>query len=718
MATNSIDDQLAAELKDSYEKIPKSEQPGELVDNEILKKFKKQDQSKKLVAWVRSEYEKCKSARKTEENDWYLNLAFYNGYQYHDWRTVSGKQGLVEEPNPSNLPRITVNRIEPIIRTEIAKTTAQKPSATVVPASNDEDDLLSATAGEQVWESIYDQNKFQTDILQKAEFWRAITGNGFIKTYWDSSKKVYESFKTTDPLTGEARTDRRLAYVGDVVQDVVSPFHLYVPDLSEEDLERQPYVLNVYTKSEEWVRQMFGSVLPKDFKPNKVSASEIQDTALMDLRGIDNAKPDAVLMIEMWVKPGQNKWLPNGGLVTIVDTEIVQYSDTGIPYHHGQYPFAHLQGISNGKFYRRSVIKNLIPLQREYNRTRSQIIHAKNLMAKPQMMYDEGSVDPRKITARAGIWIPVRPGFSKPTPVPIQPLPSYVIQEVQQLQVDFEDISGQHQISRGDAGGVTAATALAYLGERDDAYLTTVFHSIEAAVEKVARQSLSLFVQYVEEARVVKITGADGSFDAMMLSGADIASATDIRVESGSALPTSKAARQALITEWMKMGFIPPEDGLRVLEMGMLKQYYNTIKIDENAAQRENLMMKRITEEMLQQLEAAWNEGAMAGDLDKTDPTTGQPLMVPPMVPVNAWDNHAVHIEIHNRFRKSQAFQLLPEVVKAEFQKHISMHEQAIQQQLMQQMQAQLAAGAPQETSQAGAVEAPLQSGMTEEQLG
>ena len=714
MATNSFDEQLSADEQGSYESIPKAEMAGELVDDDVLKKFKKQERAKKLVAWAKSEYEKCKSARKTEENDWYLNLAFYNGYQYHDWRTVSGKQGLVEEPNPSNLPRITVNRIEPIVRTEVAKTTAQKPSATVVPASNDEDDLLSATAGEQVWESIYDKNKFQTDVLQKAEFWRAITGNGFIKTFWDSSAKVYESTKVNDPLTGEPRIERNLAYTGEVVQEAVSPFHVYIPDMSEEDIERQPYVLNVYTKSEEWVRQMFGAVLPKDFTPSKVAASEIQDASLMDLRGVDNAKPDAVLIIEMWVKPGQNKWLPNGGLVTIVDTEIVQYSDTGIPYHHGQYPFAHLQGISNGKFYRRSVIKNLIPLQREYNRTRSQIVHAKNLMAKPQMMYDEGSVDPRKITARAGIWIPVRPGFSKPTPVPIQPLPNYVLQEVQQLQADFEDISGQHQVSRGESGGLTAATAIAYLGERDDAYLTTIFHSIEAAVEKVAKQSLGLFVQYVEEARMVKITGADGSFDAMMLSGADLASGTDIRIESGSALPTSKAARQALVTEWMKMGFIPPEDGLRILEMGMLKQYYNTIKIDENAAQRENLLIKKITEEMLEEFEAGWNQGAANFDQDKVDPDTGKPLQVPPMVPVNGWDNHAVHIEVHNRFRKSQAFQLLPDVVKAEFQKHISMHEQAFQQQQMAQLQMQ----AIQQNSQSGAKEAPLQSGMTEEQLG
>jgi hypothetical protein len=420
----------------------------------------------------------------------------------------------------------------------------------------------------------------------------------------------------------------------------------------------------------------------------------------------------------MWIKPNQTEWLPKGGLITIVDTEIVQYSDSGIPYHHGQFPFAHLHGVQNGKFYRRSVIKSLIPLQREYNRTRSQIIHAKNLMAKPQMMYQEGSVDARKVTARAGVWIPVRPGFQYPTPVPIQPLPNYVIQEIQQLHTDFEDLSGQHQISRGDSGGVTAATALAYLGERDDAYLTTIFNSIEAGVEKMAKQALSLFVQYVDDKRLVKITGDDGSFDAMMLSGADIASGTDIRVESGSALPTSKAARQALVTEWMKMGFISPEDGLRVLEMGMLKQYYNTIKIDENAAQRENLMMKKITEEMAAQYESEWNNGAAQGDIDKLDPNTGEPLQVPPVVNVNDWDNHAVHVEVHNRFRKSQSYQVLPDVAKAEFQKHISIHEQILQKQAELQMMMQ--GGAPELPAADGQSpeQLPDQTGFTDEQLG
>ena len=703
-----------------YENVPKPSEQGELVDSDVLNKFKKRKEAQELVQWVKTEYQKCKTNRKLEENDWYLQLAFYNGYQYHDWRTVNNKQVLQEEPNPGSVPRITVNRIEPIIRTEIAKTTSGQPSASVVPASNDEDDLLAANAAEQVWNYLYDKSKFQTRVLQRAEFWRAITGNGFIKTLWDPTVEIKEPRTEIDPLTTEKRVTQEVSARGDVDYEVVSPFHLFVSDLAQEDIEQQPYIFNVYTKSTQWVKTTFRDVLPKDFQPSKVTPAEIEEAALMDIRGVDSVRPDSTLVIEAWIKPGATPKLPKGGLVTIVDSEIVQYSDTGLPYAHGEYPFAHLAGIQTGKFYRRSVIRSLIPLQREYNRTRSQIIQAKNLMAKPQMMYQEGSADPRKISAKAGVWIPIRPGFQYPTPVPIQPLPNYVLQEVQQLTTDFEDISGQHQISQGQAGGgVTAATALSYLGERDDAYLTTIYNSIEAAIEKVARQSVSLFVQYVQTERLIKTVGSDGSYDAMMLTGADVASGTDIRVESGSALPTSKAARQSLITEWMKMGFITPNDGLRVLEMGMLKQYYNLIKIDENSAQRENLTMKRLDEMQIQQAAMEFENKVAAGDpsVMTQDPMTGEmmPISQPPLIPVNDWDNHAVHIEVHNRFRKSQTFELLPEAVKEEFQRHIALHQQAAQADMMQQMMM----GAPAEAGPSGAPQGtPEQSGMTAEQLG
>jgi hypothetical protein len=700
---------------------------GEMADDSILNQFKRKDEAKKLVAWVKSEYEKAKQARKMEEQDWYLQLAFYNGTQYRDWTEVikGAPKQLIDAPNPAGTPRIVVNKIEPIIRTEIAKTSSGHPSATVVPASNDDEDLMAATAAEQVWQAMYDKANFQTDVLQKSEFWRAVCGNVFTKTYWDPSAREITPTPTQDPYTGERKIIQKETSKGDVAFEVVSPFHLFVPDLAEESIENQPYLFNVYTKSENWVKSTFGGVLPKDFKPSKVSATEIMDATMMDVKGGNTAKPDAVLVIEMWAKPNGCPFLPKGGLITIVDNEIVQFAENGIPYSHKSYPFAHAYSIPTGRFYRRSVIKNLIPLQRELNRTRSQIIQAKNLMAKPQMMYHEGAVDPRKLSAKAGLWIPVRPGFAMPQPVPIQPLPNYVLQEVQQLESDFEDISGQHQVSRGQSGGVTAATAINYLQERDDAYLTTIFASIEAAIEKTAKQAISLFIQYVNTPRLIKTVGTDGAFDATVLAGADIASGNDIRIESGSALPTSKSARQALITEWMKMQFITPQEGLKMLDMGMLKNFYNLIKLDENHASRENLQMKRLTPEAIQQFQDAWEQGAAQGQPDKVVP--GQvdaegnpiPLAVPAVVQVHSYDNHAVHIEVHNRFRKSQSFDILPDEIKAEFQKHISMHENALQQKMMQEAamgQAPDAAGAPQALP-SEASQMPPQMGQTSEQL-
>jgi hypothetical protein len=116
--------------------------------------------------------------------------------------------------------------------------------------------------------------------------------------------------------------------------------------------------------------------------------------------------------------------------------------------------------------------------------------------------------------------------------------------------------------------------------------------------------------------------------------------------------------------------------------------------------------------------------GVQNGDPSKfapnPDPATGQqiPLDAPPVIAAHDYDNHAIHIEIHNRFRKSQSFDLLPDEVKAEFQKHIQSHQQALQSQMMMQQQGMVPMdNAPQQDAgqQAAMTE---QSGMTAQQLG
>lgn len=625
-------------------------------------------QAEQLARFVNENYTKMKSARSQFERQWYLNMAFYFGRQNVIPQNIKGVGSrLIVPPAPPWRVRMVINKIRPIVRRELSKLTSQKPSASVIPASSDDADLFAAQAGEQIWEAMY-YGKDLKQIIRQSVWWMLVCGLGYTKTYWDGNKEY-------SPNPDEA-------YMGDICYSSETPFHILVPDLREEFLESQPFLIHSSTRTPEWLTQHYQKTLDgQQIKPNAKGANEILNDAYLNLVGQATNDNDSVLVHEMHIKPGAHKDFPEGGVLTVTGDQVIQYSPI-FPYDHREFCFSKIDHIPSGKYYPTSVIEDLIPVQREFNRTRSQIVEAKNRMAKPQLSAQIGSIDVSKMTTEPGQVIQYKPGFQPPQPIPMLPLPNYVLQEVQQLTADFDDISGQHEVTRGNVPpGVTAATAISYLQEQDDSMLTSEVDSIESALEKMAKQTLSLVGQFWDIPRIVKITGVDGSWDAAMFSGSDLNHNTDIRIEAGSSLPTSKAAKQALITDWMKLGFITPEQGMQVLEMGGLAKLYEAVQLDQNQARRENLKMQNIDEELIQQM-----------FMPPTDPATGQPLppeaymvdemgrpqLPDPVVPVNTWDNHAIHIDMHNRFRKSQAFEQLEPMRQMLFEVHVQKHMEAI----------------------------------------
>lgn len=619
-------------------------------------KLAQSEDGKRLVDWVMRQYNTMRSVRKSYERQWYTNLSFYMGKQYVEWSKHEDR--LTPLPKLDKFtPRITVNKIRPIVRTEISKLTSSRPTASVMPASNDDDDVFAARAGEQVWASLYDRLNFQKVVTQ-AVFWTSITGNAYIKTYWDDQgydavSKVY----------------------GDVRWAALSPFNILVPDLIEEDMECQPYVFCVYSKPIEWIELAYADVIPKGVKI--ASSNDVDDFLSPSKMGIspnNDARPESALIIEAWVKPGSTKLLPQGGFVTIVNNQIIQAGLKGLPYSHGQYPFAKISHIPTGRFYAESTVTDLIPLQMEYNRTQSQIIEAKNRTSKPQVMYDEGSVVPSKITTEPGLWIPIRPNAQRPQPVPLQDLPAYVVQFNERQQMNFEDISGQHEVTRGQApGGISAATAIAYLQERDDSYIATTVQSLEQAVQTSARQTLTLVAEYWDVPRLIKATGEDGGYEAVLLKGAEIARGTDLRIEAGSALPSSKSARMANVMDFMKFGYMSPQEGFELLDMPMLQQWTTRRGIDKRAAQQENIDFKRIPLEQVQMAEQMYQMQTMMGEV-MPDEMTGEIPPRPSVIPINEWDNDDVHIEIHELMQKGSSYKMLPEHVRTEVENHVAQH--------------------------------------------
>lgn len=596
---------------------------------------------KSLVMWLNQAYQEMKQQRSPFERKWYINLAFYRGRQNIALiNTPASSSGfrLLTPPAPPWRVRMVINKIRPIIRREIAKVTAQKPSFTVVPATNEDEDYYAAKVGEQVLESCYHDYEIPK-INRSRAWWTALCGTGFNKCYWDDNKILPDKGKA-DPFTGRPQSIK-----GDICVQNVIPLHIYVPDLMEQDINNQPYVFHVFTKTKEWIELYYGVQVSSKVKTRAIEG-DILENAFFDISGLKQVKDEQYLCIEAWIKPGGHKLFPQGGMALIIGDQLVKVYEQ-YPYSHGEYPFIKFDHIPSGQFYGHSTIEDLIPLQKELNRTRSQIVEAKNLMAKPKLLYAKGSIEPNKITTEPGQAIPYEPGLGTPIPLPMSNLPAYVSEEVMRINQDMDDISGQHEISRGTTPSqVTAATAISYLQEQDDTLISETISNEEDGMAKLGRMILIFAIDYWNEERLIKVAGKDESFDVMYLKGSKLRGNTDVRVEAGSALPSSKAARQALLVDLYKMGVWAqnPSEFLRIMDLRGLDKVLADYKVDISQAQRENIKM------------AAGMQ-----------------------ININDFDNHELHLEYHNRYSKTQEYEMLPDQVKALIVTHREQHQKAIQ---------------------------------------
>jgi hypothetical protein len=335
-----------------------------------------------------------------------------------------------------------------------------------------------------------------------------------------------------------------------------------------------------------------------------------------------------------------------------------------------------------------------MPIQKDYNRTRSVMKEAANLAGKPQWWMTKGSYDVAKHTSEPGLIIQVNPGFEGPKPLEQPELPQQVKDELDIAIRDMDDISGQFEISKGRTPpGVEAASAIAYLQEENDTILYHTVASIEAAIQKIGIQSLSLVHEFWTEDRVVRATSKNSYFEARVFKGSDLNPFMDFRVESESVAPRSKAAKQAFITELLKTGALPLDKAMRYLQMNETNKLYEELMVDSRQAQRENYMMSKgtslykntgQTDQMGQPIPRTAIQKDDKGK-EITDPKTRQPVMQP--VTINDFDNHPIHVLEHENYMKSQEYELLDPQIQQIFLDHLTEHKQEMLQEQMAQQQ-------------------------------
>lgn len=595
---------------------------------------------KQLVSFVDDRVKNGKHDTLDMQN--YINLAYFIGEQ---WIAIDpNNKQLYVPPMKSGEVRYKANKIQPIVRTEFAKLIKNKPICNVVPFSSNDDDIQAAHVGEKVCLAM----DFQMDLSEadKELIMSGLTfGIAWIKPFWNQSLGV----------------DLGGIHEGDVDKDIVSPFEL-VWDTSAKKWSEVKWCCHLKTRTTDYVEEVY----KKKVAPEKgISSLNVFDAKLQNLNNLNGIQyreeKNSVIVKEYWEKP--SSIYPKGRRITVANGVLLFESDDigfgnedkterELPF----FPFIHI--VIPGRVAGQSIIENLIPVQRERNKSRSQIIKNKDLLGSPPWVAEEDSLI-NEIEGEAGEIVYYSADAKNPPRMEQPPsMSADVYKNIDQCDEELFFISGQGEASHGSLpdGQKLSGVGLSILQEQDDTKLSPTVQNFERCKAQYMSYILKIIKFKYSIERTVKYSGTNSQLEAVTFKGSELTS-TDVRVVAGSALPQSKAAKQEFVFSLIDKGVLNPEKDqqkiLNLLELGTTDNLYDDYSIDYNHA---------------------------LGEIDKWRKGNMSPI-------VRDFYNHDVHIKVHDKFRKSDEYEQLPQNMQQYIDGHVQQHKQFIQQALVGMMQ-------------------------------
>jgi flagellar biosynthesis GTPase FlhF len=352
-------------------------------------------------------------------------------------------------------------------------------------------------------------------------------------------------------------------------------------------------------------------------------------------------------------------------------------------------PYVMLSGIPlPGRLWPMSLVDLLRGPQTELNKLSSQIAENRNRVGNPTIVASKQAVqDPDKFadatTMPGGIYFFDDVGSPNSVPQYLQapPLPNYVIEEYQRIEDSIAEISGQHEVTSAQVPpGVTAASAINLLQEADDTRLGPAIADYEVQLGRLGQKCLNLVANFYTDARTIRLAGENGSWEIFDFRGSMLRDNTSVQVQTGSAFPQSKAAKQAalqdLLTFFVQSGNPPHGRALgqflRDFDMGGAERLIEDYTRNEEQVNRENSLLAQ-----------------------------GVPLQI------NSFDDDQAHIDGHEDEQKSARYARFPPQVKQVFEQHVLAHRQRLadQQQQMIQQQMQMQGQSPEQMAQQQAMQ-------------
>jgi len=634
--------------------------------------------------------------REQMARQWKINLAFYKGKQYVFYNRKARRIESLpvdDGDKPRYRVRLVSNQIAPNTQSLLSRLVKSKPQFYATPGQASYEAQKATQVAENLLDYWWDAFHL-TEKREEAMLWAIICGNGFWKITWDDKAgpgmKVMvdpDGQPIVDPLVkyyfdqtlSEMGIDsdqfEKRIFQGEIRVDVMSPFDVLLDD-SAQVFEDCKYAFCVHALTSDEVFNRYGVRL----KPNAVN--KYPDETLPGAFGNLEARTQENVRTVYYgyFVPGDK--YPDGRFVVFTkDPSIILY-DAPWPYPFQELPLVKFPGMRiPGQLWDTSVVEQAIPIQKELNRTLSQMIEYKNLTLKPQMIAPVGSLRQR-VTDEPGAILEYNPVAGKiPEQIPLPSLPGYVFDSLQDLGARLKDIFGLNEVVEGSVPpNVEAGVAIDLLQEAATDRLAPQIMLMERALERCGNLMLQLAQQYYTEPRTLIITGSGSKPKVERFDDADLIKGVSVKVEAGSGLPRTRAGRQARVMQMLQMGILSPTKAYKYLDMADFKSLQMQFEADEEQAMREHdklidggIINEQAAKQAQEQLMMSMMQG---GDID---PQLLQQSVEAGLQPL-AYENKAIHLEAHSSFMKSAEFETLPDMIRDQFYKHFELTQMAVEQ--------------------------------------
>jgi hypothetical protein len=645
-------------------------------------------------------------------------------------RMLDGDQWLVYSEDNKVWNRLTVSKENEYIPRPVTNVmlhcyqtlksylTKTKPRSSVKPNSIDFKDKAGAKVAELCVEANYERLKDQENYEYAASVLLGY-GHVFKKDYWDSNAGDAIKLPPALPspieaggMLDEAMSDAMTAdtvgetlQLGDVATSIIEPFRIAIDPLAT-DLHTARWIMEYAIQPLDWIKDAYSKAAPgytglvdelkeesslsgsmRRFYDLK-NSSGVRGDALGGAIGSEkggSAPTNSAVLKEYYEAPTS---LHPKGRKIVVANGICLYagdSDCEGPDAGDWHPYSDCRWeLVPGRYWAKGPLDAICELQKRLNSIDATIMLIRKTTAIPQKAVPRGSGIPvGSITGRPGQVFEYNAEVGPPVNLVAQGVDVSIFKEREQVIEEMKMLSGAMDILTGDRPpGVNAASALALLYEVGTGKLFPMLDRWKRFIESSQKKQLKLVAKNYKEPRkeyvqvLKRLNKQLSETEINHFLGDALRDNCNVVVEAGSNVPKLEAMKQMRLQEAAASGAVDltlPENRAEFQRQMGIVGFDNDIGPDKKRAEWENDCLDNI-------------------------------MQFPDKKPVVlVYDDHAVHVQIHQRRIKEPAWMDLDPAIQEAYMAHVQEHEDMIamaQQQM--QMEAMMTGQPPQDAGSTG----------------